>query len=127
MPSSIANSWGMDDLLSFSIPSDKVMSGRFRVHAVTGDAMEPSLRGGRDYVLAAPVDTYQGEGVYLMDVGFGADLFHVSSTLTKELRLSRDNPRYAAQIFDREAFDERVMGIVVADIRTRNERFLRGA
>lgn len=117
----------MKDLFYARIPPENVLSGRFRVHAVEGDAMEPALRGGRDYVLAAPVDTYQGEGIYLLDVGFGIDLFHVSSTLTKELRLSRENPRYGSHVYDREKFNERVMGIVVADIRTRDERFLRDA
>lgn len=117
----------MNDLFSPPIPPENVLSGRFRVHAVTGDAMEPTLRGGRDYVLAAPVDTYQGEGIYLLDIGAGIDLFRVSTVMDKELCLSRENPLYTPHIVDREKFNERVMGIVVADIRTRDERFLRSA
>ncbi len=48
---------------------------RFRVHAVVDDAMEPMLRGSRDYVLGAPVTSYVGEGIYLVDGGHGIDLF----------------------------------------------------
>lgn len=115
----------MNDLFDPSIPAESVLSSRFRVHAVKGDAMEPTLRGGWDYVLAAPVDAYQGEGIYLLDIGAGIDLFRVSITLDQGLCLSRENPRYAKHIVDREKFNELVMGIVVADIRTRDDRFLR--
>lgn len=115
----------MNDLFFPAIPPDTVLCGRFRVHAVTGDGMEPILRGGHDFVLASPVNTYQGEGIYLLDVGFGIDLFRVSSTLNKELCLSRENPRYRSHLYNREKFDERVMGIVVADIKIRNDRFFR--
>lgn len=115
----------MNDLFSPPIPAENILSDRFRIHAVTGDGMEPILRGGRDYVIAAPVDAYQGEGIYLLDIGAGIDLFRVSPTMDKGLCLSRENPLYTKHIVDRDKFNERVMGIVVADIRTRDERFLR--
>lgn len=89
--------------------------------------MEPVLRGNRDYVLTAPVDAYNGEGIYLVDFGLGLELFRVTNMLGKELRLSRENPRYSDHVIDRDMFEERVLGKVVADIRTRDERFLRGA
>lgn len=116
----------MGDLFAPTIPPENVMSGRFRVFPIIGDAMEPLYRGSRDYALIAPVNTYQGDGIYLVDAGGGMDLFRVSTTL-RGLRLSRENPLYEPCEVGRDVFDERVMGIVVADIRARDERFLREA
>lgn len=116
----------MHDLFNPNIPPENLMSGRFRVHAVKSDTMEPALRGGRDYALLAPVTAYQGEGIYLVDDGLSLDLYRVSSTLEKgrALCLSRENPRYGARTIGREEFNDRVVGIVVADIKVRSERFL---
>lgn len=115
----------MNDLFASAVMPETVLSGRFRVHPVVGDAMEPALRGGRDYVITAPVTTYQGEGVYLLDTGIGIELFRVTNTLqADELHLSRENQRYEPRLLDREKFNDRVVAIVVADIRTREARFL---
>ncbi|MBM7048462.1 hypothetical protein [Rhizobium lusitanum] len=110
----------MNDLFMSPITPEAVLSGRFRVHAVVGDAMEPVLRGGRDFVITVPVTTYHGEGIYLIDIGLGIELFRVTNTLkAAELHLSRENQRYEPRLLDRTKFDERVVGIVVADIRSR--------
>lgn len=118
----------MNDLFATSIPAETVLSGRFRVHPVIGDSMEPSLRGGRDYVLTVPVTTYQGEGLYLVNAGQGIELFRVGATLGMGslLRLSRENDRYGSHCLSRDKFNDLVVGIVVADIRSRDERFLKG-
>lgn len=63
-----------------SMHTENVLSGRFRVHAVIGDSMEPALRGGRDCALVSPVTSYSGEGIYLIETGLGVDLFRVTST-----------------------------------------------
>ncbi|ASY62483.1 hypothetical protein SJ05684_c10250 [Sinorhizobium sojae CCBAU 05684] len=109
------------------IPPGNVLSGRFRVHAVVGDAMEPTFRGGRDYALLAPVSDYRGEGVYLLDVGGGQELFRVSNAFDGQggLMLSQENRRGSVHHLSRERFDALVTAIVIADIRTRDERFLR--
>jgi hypothetical protein len=109
------------------IPPENVLSSRFRVHAVQTDSMEPTLRSGRDYALLAPVASYEGEGVYLVDIGTGVDLYRVSSSFDGAggLRLSQENRRSRPQCLSRKQFDALVVGIVVADIRTRDERFLR--
>jgi hypothetical protein len=90
--------------------------------------MEPALRGGRDYVLTAPITSYDGEGIYLLDVGLGIDLFRVTTTFDGKggLRLSRENERYQSHEISRERFDDVVIGIVVADVKVRDERYLRG-
>ncbi|WP_234892303.1 hypothetical protein [Sinorhizobium medicae] len=118
----------MHDLFSPNLPPEGLLTGRFRIHAVKSDTMEPALRGGRDYALLAPVTAYQGEGIYLLDDGLALDLYRVTNTLEKggALSLSRENPRYGTKTIDREEFNERVVGIVVADIRVRSERFLGG-
>jgi hypothetical protein len=117
----------MNELFSSFVSPEKVLSGKFRIHAVVGDEMEPTLRGGRDYVLAAPVTAYEGEGIYLVDIGLGIELFRVTNTLgpAGELLLSRENEHYPPHRMERWQFSDAVVGIVVADIRTRDERFLK--
>ncbi|MBX4920961.1 hypothetical protein HJA76_14800 [Rhizobium bangladeshense] len=117
----------MNELFASFVSPEKVLSRKFRVHAVTGDEMEPSLRGGRDFVLTAPVTAYEGEGLYLVDIGLGIELFRVTNTLgpAGELLLSREKENYPPHRLKRHEFSEAVVGIVVADIRTRDERFLR--
>jgi phage repressor protein C with HTH and peptisase S24 domain len=110
-----------------AVPPEEVLSSRFRVHAVTGDAMEPTLRGGRDYALLAPVTSYEGEGIYLVDIGGGTDLYRVTSAFDGAggLLLSQEKSRGERHRLTREKFEALVVGIVVADIRVRDERFLR--
>jgi hypothetical protein len=107
-------------------PSTGVLSDRFRVHPIVGDAWEPVLRGGRDYVLTAPVTSYEGEGVYLVDAGLGIELFRVTNVLglDGELLLSRENRTYRSHHMAREKFNDVVVGIVVADLRVRDERYI---
>ncbi|WP_244562455.1 hypothetical protein [Ensifer aridi] len=114
------------ELATQAMHSDDVLSGRFRVHPVIGDSMEPTLRGGRDYALISPVSSYSGEGIYLIDTGLGVDLFRVTSTLDGAggLCLSKENQRYRSHRISRERFNDTVLGIVVADIKPRDERFL---
>jgi hypothetical protein len=78
--------------------------------------------------LLAPVTTYEGEGIYLVDIGIGTELFRVTSTFDGKggLCLSRENARYGSHKISRDRFEEQVVGIAVADIKVRDERFLRG-
>lgn len=117
----------MNAFVSPTLPAHRIMSNAFRVHPIQGDGMEPTLRGGRDYVLTAPITTYEGEGIYLLDVGIGIDLFRVTTAFDGKggLHLSRENERYQSHEISRERFEETVIGIVVADIRVRDDRFLR--
>lgn len=117
----------MNELFVSVVSPEKVLSGKFRVHAVKGDEMEPKLRGGRDYVLAAPATSYEGEGLYLIDTGLGMELYQVTNILGPDgaLMLSRENPAYCCRQIDRRRFNDFVVGIVVADVRVRDDRFLR--
>ncbi|THK34716.1 hypothetical protein EHS39_28885 [Ensifer sp. MPMI2T] len=90
--------------------------------------MEPTLRGGRDYVLIAPVAEYRDEGLYLVDVGSGVDIFRVRNSFDGKggLLLFQEN-RQREYPMSLEKFEELVVAIVVADIKPRDERFLREA
>ncbi|CCE97216.1 conserved hypothetical protein [Sinorhizobium fredii HH103] len=116
----------MNNLLAPVIPAENVLSDKFRVHLVQSDGMEPELRARRDYVLLAPVSSYVGEGVYAIFDGFGTpELFRVTSAFGKGLRLFRDNKHYQEYVLTLEKFEECVVGFVIADIKVKDERFLR--
>ncbi|THK35703.1 hypothetical protein EHS39_23735 [Ensifer sp. MPMI2T] len=118
----------MSALIPARIPAENILSDRFRIHAVMGDAMEPTLRGNRDYALIAPVTQYCGEGLYLVDVGSGVDIFRVRNSFDGKggLLLFQEN-RQEEYPISLEEFEALVVGIVVADIKPRDERFLRAA
>ncbi len=117
----------MNGFFAPAMSADRVMSSALRVHAVQGDGMFPLLRGSMDYVLVAPVDTYRGEGIYLFHNGLGEDLSRVTSAWDgkKSLCLSKENDRYSSFTVPLDKFNESVLAIVVADIKVRDERFLR--
>lgn len=119
----------MMDFFTPAIPAENVLSPALRVRMVDGDGLEPGLRGGRDYVLLKPVQVYVGEGIYLVDIGCGEALYRVQNMLGGQVRIKLDNPIYGDEghIWTREMFEESVLGFVVADIRVRDERFLREA
>lgn len=116
----------MSDFFAPAIPAEKIMSTRLRIHMVDGDGMAPSLRGGRDYVLIAPVDTFKGDGVYLVDVWGGPTLYRVQNLLGGKIQMKLDNPLYSSVFaFTKAQFEENVLGIVAADITVRDEQMLR--
>ncbi|WP_037470670.1 hypothetical protein [Sinorhizobium fredii] len=118
----------MNELISPPIPAENIFSSKFRVHPVTSDAMEPTLRSNRDYVLLAPVSSYVGEGVYAIFDGFGVpELFRVTPEFGKGLRLFRDNKRYQEYVLTPEKFEEVVVAYIIAEIKVKDERFLRKA
>ncbi len=119
----------MNDLFAPAIPAENVLSSKLRVHMVDGDGLEPELRSRRDYVLLSPTNVYCGDGIYLIDVGGGDALYRVQNIMGGKLLLKFDNPLYRCGdlILTRDEFAEIALGIVVADIKVRDERFLREA
>ncbi|PRD42159.1 hypothetical protein C5748_18460 [Phyllobacterium phragmitis] len=91
--------------------------------------MTPTLKGDRDYALMRPVSTYRGEGIYCVSDGIGFDFFRVEATMDgkRGLRLFGDNEMYADRFYTIEEFDCCVLGIVVVDLKVRNERLLAAA
>ncbi|MEY9780364.1 hypothetical protein [Sinorhizobium fredii] len=118
----------MNNLVAPVIPAEHILSDKFRVHAVMSDGMEPDLKARRDYVLLAPISSYVGEGIYAIFDGFGVpELFRVTSAFGKGLRLFRDNKRYEEYVLTLEKFEECAVGFVIAEIKVKDERFLRMA
>ncbi|PST27222.1 hypothetical protein C7U60_02770 [Mesorhizobium plurifarium] len=119
----------MNALVPAPIPAENILSDNFRVHLINGDSMEPTLKARRDYVLLAPVSTYVGEGIYAISQGVWMDFYRVTPVLDGKgsLLLFRDNKHYQEVILSREQFEEGVVGFVVAEIKVKDERFLREA
>ncbi|WP_431321648.1 hypothetical protein [Rhizobium sp. YTU87027] len=116
----------MKDFFAPAIPAENVLSSCLRVHMVDSDGMEPDLRSRRDYVLLAPVQGFQGDGLYLVDVCGGPTLYRAENVLGGQIRIKLDNPFYKGSFtFSHDEFFEIALGIVVADIKVRDERFLR--
>ncbi len=117
------------ELFQAPIPAESVMSPSLRIHLVDGDGMEPELKSRRDYVMIAPVSAYCGEGIYLVDWGPGPVLYRAQWTGGGKILIKLDNPLYrdSGHTCSRDQFDEMVVGFVVADIKVRDERFLRQA
>lgn len=112
------------------VPTAGVFSDRLRVHPVMSDTMEPTLLNRRDYVLLAPVSNFVGDGIYAVIDALGVpDLFRVQCLFDGKgsLQLSRDNKRYREHIVSPEQFEDVVIGYVIADIKVKDERFLREA
>lgn len=89
-----------------------------RVHWVDGSAMAPTLRPG-DAVFVLPTTCYEGEGIYLVeDGGDVPSLFRaMTASSREEVRLSFDAAPHSAFTMPRERFNERVLGLVVAELR----------
>lgn len=95
---------------------------------VRGDRMSPTLEHMQDYVLCRASDHYEGEGVYLLRDDLGTPvLFRASSAFNakKEVRLFGDNMYYGDRFVPKSWFDQHVIGIVIADIKTRITREMR--
>ncbi|MGV0879431.1 hypothetical protein V6767_20050 [Martelella sp. FLE1502] len=99
-----------------------------RAMPIIGDAFEPRLRSGLDYVLLAPVEKYQGPGIYYIEVHPGAgELYRVEPSFEygdNKLKLTRDNGNFMEFCIPIDWFNLKVMGIVAAEIRVQNEHFL---
>lgn len=93
-------------------------SSPLRFHHVDGSAMAPTLKPG-DAVFVLPTTCYEGEGIYLVeDGGDVPSLFRaMTASSREEIRLSFDATPHAAFTMPRERFNERVLGLVVAELR----------
>lgn len=110
-----------------TIPAERITSPRISIRMVDGDGMEPDLKSRRDYVMLAQAQGYCGEGIYLLDWGYGPVLYRAQFAGGGKIRIKLDNPLYRddGQLCTRDEFNEMVRGFVVADVKVRDERFLR--
>lgn len=93
-------------------------SSPLRFHHVDGSAMAPTLKPG-DAVFVLPTICYEGEGIYLVeDGGDVPSLFRaMTASSREEIRLSFDAAPHSAFTMPRDRFNERVLGLVVAELR----------
>ena len=68
----------MSDLFAPPMNPDLLNSPRLQILQMDGDNMEPTLRSRFDYMLVAPVDRYEHDGIYVLDAdplpGMGVSL-----------------------------------------------------
>lgn len=115
------------DLFGQAVPATALLSPQLRLEIVPSDAMEPTLRSQWDHVLVRPCTRYEGEGIYLLqDVFGGRKLTRASSVLggPGHILLHVDNKHYGEHLVPREAFEDNVLAIVVADVKVRDARLL---
>ncbi len=80
---------------------------------IKGDMMAPTLKDG-DFIVTDPVDAYEGDGVYVLDLPLGFAIHRVQS-LGRAIDLSHDNPHSRARTeVEIEWFNERVVARVLA-------------
>lgn len=116
------------DLFAPAIRPDAFQSSGIRIALVEGDNMEPTLRGRWDYVVCSPIDRYDGEGLYLVDLhncGTGSIYRCQTNGSLGGLWLLSDNQHYGRHTLSREEFAELVLAKVVADVKVRDEQTLR--
>jgi hypothetical protein len=116
------------DLFAPDIGPDAFPSSGNRIALVESDNMEPTLRGRRDYVVCVPIDHYDGEGLYLVDLhncGVGTVYRCQTNGSLGGLWLIRDNTSYSRHTLSRQEFEQLVLAKVVADLKLRDEETLR--
>jgi hypothetical protein len=87
-----------------------------RFMPVIGDSMHPTFPPN-SLVAVAPVDSYCGEGVYVLHDGLGPALFRAHVVLgTTDIDVWRDNPAYSGSTWTREQFEGAVLGQVFAHV-----------
>lgn len=90
--------------------------------AVLGDHMEPQLRSG-DYIMVAPVQAYDGEGVYVLDFTGDGGCPYMAERVPvlgrAEVRIWHPNPAYSRHVIGLDEFNAVVRGKAVADVRMR--------
>lgn len=96
-----------------------------RLFQIEGDAYEPDLRG-RDLLMVAPADRFAYDTDYLLDFGDGEAPFVVTST-GAGFSIRHRNPRYSRWELTPAEFNKAVRGIVVAEVKVRDERLIRAA
>lgn len=113
------------DLFPPALRPDTFQSPGIRISPVLGDNMEPTLRSRFDYVVCAPTDRYDGEGLYLIDQMGAGVVYRCQCGGNGLIWLLSDNKHYSRKTVTPEQFSEIVLAKVVADVKVRDEGTLR--
>lgn len=92
---------------------------RFRFFPMVGDSMEPALRSG-DLLAVVPADRYDGEGLYVLDLGFGPSIWrcsHVAYSDPHLIECRYDNPAYQKHVLPMTKFDDAVLAKGFATVK----------
>jgi hypothetical protein len=89
------------------------MSG-LHLHPIKGNYMEPTLRGGRDFILVAPIGGYDYDGIYLFDDG---SIHRADRGPGRTVALWGDNPAYRRHIVDLDWFNDHVVAKAVGELK----------
>lgn len=114
-------------LIEFSAPAKAAPASppaRTWMMPVIGDNMEPSLRGGRDFVVVQAVDRFSWDEVYAVDVDGYEVLYRCSSDLRGGIELKPENSKYLPHRLSRDEFNSIVIGRVIGDLHVRDRNAL---
>lgn len=118
----------MGELFPISVDSVVLTSSRFRLIKVQGDHMAPQLRHDRDFVLAIPVDRYEGPGRYVLQLDGEMLIYDCEKRVAgREVWLACANENYRGRLLNLDTFNDVVVAKVGADVKVRDEAVLRRA
>ena len=80
-------------------PPEALWSGSLRTVPVSEQNMQPALRAGLDFVIIAPVTTFEREGIYAFSTDDTVKLYRCRRTdVPLQFILAFDNPVVTAQV-----------------------------
>lgn len=100
--------------------SSFVQTGAF-VHEIASSSMSPTYRPHVSAAVMMPVDSYVGEGIYLID---GYDLYRCERR-GQSVACWHDDPAYGEQVVPLDKFNAARLALVVADITIRQPALMR--
>lgn len=89
---------------------------------VRGDHMEPTYRAGEHNLVMEPVDRFQYDGVYALDIDGEPLVYRCESDFKGGIHVQPDNSAYSGWTVPRAAFAQIVLGICVGELRIRDRR-----
>ncbi|MBI1234774.1 MAG: hypothetical protein GC208_09760 [Alphaproteobacteria bacterium] len=116
---------GQSSFFEPPVPASALKHPDLRIQQVLCDAMEPTYRRGRDYVMVLPVDRYQYPSIYVIELCGEPIIRRVERRLDGRYEIMTDRKEYSNHFLTHQEFNDCVLGIVVADIKVRDERMIR--
>ncbi|WP_270374986.1 S24 family peptidase [Marinicauda sp. Alg238-R41] len=114
-------------LFADPVPAGALQHPNLRIQPVLCDAMEPTYRRGRDYVMVVPTEQYHYPTLYVLEMNGAAVVRRVEGRLDGRIHVMTDRKEYSDYFLTREEFETAVLGIVVADVVVRDENLIRKA
>lgn len=90
--------------------------------AVRGDHMQPTYRAGEHYLVMQPVDRFEYDGVYALQIDGEPLVYRCESNFRGGIHIQPDNRAYSAWTIPRAAFAQIVLGVCVGELHIRDRR-----